>query len=322
MPLRLVLMGTGEFAVPPFRALLGSDHSVVGVLTQPDRSGRGHHQHINPVKEMSVALNVPVFQPERVNRREMLDTLRSLNADVFIVAAYGQILKPELLAIPRLGAFNLHGSLLPRHRGAAPVQYSIWTGDTKTGVTIFQIEPALDSGPIVGKIETSIGPTETSGELMLRLAELSVPLTLQAIQQLADGTAVFEKQDDSQVTLAPKIARESQTIDWSQSCHQIDCHVRAMQPWPKASTILSRDGQTALRCTIQQVGLSPNLSLPSLPSVVGSLYECHGRLFAAAGDGWLEILRIQPDGRKSMDGRSFINGHSITSNDRFIRDDH
>ncbi len=320
MPLRLVLMGTGEFAVPPFRALLGSEHSVVGVLTQPDRSGRGHHQHINPVKEMAVAHDVPVFQPERVNRPEMLDTLRSLNADAFIVAAYGQILKPELLAIPRLGAFNLHGSLLPRHRGAAPVQYSIWKGDSVTGVTIFQIEPALDSGPIVGKIETSIGPSETSGELMLRLADLSVPLTLQVVQQLADGTALFEKQDASQVTLAPKIARESGAIDWSHSCLRIDCHVRAMQPWPKASTILSRDGQPAIRCTIQQVGLSPNLALPSLPSVTGSLHECHGRLFAAAGDGWLEILRIQPDGRKSMDGRSFINGHSITSSDRFVRD--
>jgi methionyl-tRNA formyltransferase len=320
MPLRLVLMGTGEFAVPPFRALLGSEHSVVGVLTQPDRSGRGHHQHVNPVKEMAVAKNVPVFQPERVNRPEMLDTLRSLNADVFIVAAYGQILKPELLAIPRLGAFNLHGSLLPRHRGAAPVQYSIWKGDTTTGITIFQIEPALDSGPMIGQVQTLIGASETSGELMLRLAELSVPLTLRVVQQLADGTAVFERQDSSQVTLAPKIAKESGAIDWSQSCHQIDCHVRAMQPWPKASTSLQRDGHPALRCTIQQVGLSPNLALPSRPSVAGSLHECDGRLFAAAGDGWLEILRIQPDGRKGTDGRSFINGHSITSNDRFVPD--
>ena len=320
MPLRLVLMGTGEFAVPPFRALLGSEHSVVGVLTQPDRSGRGHHQHVNPVKEMAVACNVPVFQPERVNRPEMLDTLRSLKADVFIVAAYGQILKPELLAIPRLGAFNLHGSLLPRHRGAAPVQYSIWKGDTTTGVTIFQIEPALDSGPVVGKVETPIGLSESSGELMLRLAELSVPLTLRVVQQLADGTAVFERQDSSQVTLAPKIARESGAIDWSQSCHQIDCHVRAMQPWPKASTILQRDGQSAGRCTIQQVGRSTDLLLPSLPSVAGRLQEHHGRLFAAAGDGWLEILRVQPDGRKSMDGRSFVNGYSITSNDRFVGD--
>lgn len=320
MPLRLVLMGTGEFAVPPFRALLGSEHSVVGVLTQPDRTGRGHHQHVNPVKEMAVARNVPVFQPERVNRPEILDALRSLNADVFIVAAYGQILKPELLAIPRLGAFNLHGSLLPRHRGAAPVQYSIWKGDAITGVTIFQIEAALDSGPIVGKIETPIGPFETSGELMLRLAELSVPLTLQVLQQLADGTAVFEKQDDSLVTLAPKIARESGVIDWSNSCHQIDCHVRAMQPWPKASTILQRDGQTAIRCTVQQVGLAEDLLLPSLPSIAGSLQEHQGRLFAATGDGWLEILRIQPDGRKSMDGRSFVNGYSINSYDRFVRE--
>ena len=126
MPLRIVLMGTGDFAVPPFRGLLNSPHEIVGVLTQPDKTGRGHHQHATPVKELAVAKSVPVFQPERINRPEMLDTLRSLQADVFIVAAYGQILKPELLAIPRLGAFNLHGSLLPRHRGASPVQYAIW----------------------------------------------------------------------------------------------------------------------------------------------------------------------------------------------------
>ena len=255
-------MGTGDFAVPPFRALLNSEHTISGVLTQPDKVGRGHHQHLNPVKELAAAQSVPVFQPERVNRPEVFDLLRSLQADLFIVAAYGQILKPELLAIPRLGAFNLHGSLLPRHRGAAPVQYSIWKGDSVTGVTIFQIEPSLDSGPIVGRVETSIGKNETSSELMLRLAELSVPLTLDVVQQLENGTAVFKPQNPALVTLAPKIPREAGVIDWSKSSREIDCHIRAMQPWPKASSILQREGQPELRCIVSQVSILDDSNWP------------------------------------------------------------
>lgn len=317
MPLRIVLMGTGEFAVPPFRAVLESAHAVAGVLTQPDRTGRGHHQHVNVVKELASQHGVPVYQPEKVNRPEMLDTLRSLQADLFLVAAYGQILKPELLAIPGLGAFNLHGSLLPRHRGAAPVQYSIWKGDTRTGVTLFQIEPALDSGPMVGKVETDIGDQESSGDLMLRLADLCVPMTLETIQKLADGTAVFERQDESLVTLAPKITKEAGAINWSASRREIDCHVRAMQPWPKASTTLVRIEQPPLRCIILQVAAAPDIHPARSTPVCGEVSEHAGRLFAAAGDGWLEVLRIQPEGRKAVDGRSFLNGHSLHSGDRF-----
>jgi len=156
MPLRVVLFGTGTFALPPFAAMIESDHDVVAVYTQPDRTGRGHHRHVNPVKVLAEDHGVPVRQPERVNVSEVLDELRAFKADVFIVAAYGQILKPEFLAIPPLGAFNLHGSLLPRHRGAAPVQYSIWKGDSEAGVTMFQIEPSLDSGPMVGKVATPL----------------------------------------------------------------------------------------------------------------------------------------------------------------------
>lgn len=317
MALKIVLMGTGDFAVPPFRALLNSQHEIVGVLTQPDKTGRGHHQHVNPVKELAVAKAVPVFQPERVNRPEMLNTLRSLEADAFVVAAYGQILKPELLAIPRLGAFNLHGSLLPRHRGAAPVQYAIWKGDSVTGVTIFQIELALDSGPMVGRIETPIGEAETSGELMLRLAELSVPLTLEVLQKLEAGTAVFESQDATLVTFAPKIPREAGVIDWSKSRYEIGCHVRAMQPWPKASSVLQRRDQPPLRCIVLHVAAMNDSGAPPGGIVPGSVLEHHGRLLVAAGDGWLEILKLQPEGRKAVDGRAFVNGYPLAEGDRF-----
>jgi methionyl-tRNA formyltransferase len=238
---------------------------------------------------------------------------------VFVVAAYGQILKPALLAIPRLGAFNLHGSLLPRHRGAAPVQYAIWKGDPVTGVTIFQIEVALDSGPIVGRVETPIGESETSGELMLRLADLSVPLALDVLQKLAAGTAVFEPQDVKLVTFAPKIPREAGVIDWSKSRHEIDCHVRAMQPWPKASSVLQRRDQPPLRCIIVHVsgaGLPDNV--PDHSRIPGRVLEHHGRLLVAAGDGWLEILKLQPEGRKAVDGRAFVNGYPLTEGDQFV----
>lgn len=316
MALRVVLMGTGDFAVPPFRAVLESSHQVVAALTQPDKIGRGHHQHVNVVKQLAESYGVPVLQPERVNRAEILDQLRSFQADVFLVAAYGQILKPALLEIPRLGAFNLHGSLLPRHRGAAPVQYSIWKGDTQTGVTIFQIELALDSGPMIGKVETTIGARETSGELMLRLAELSVPLTLDALSQLEAGTARFEKQDESFVTLSPKIAREDGNIAWTQSNREIDCQIRAMQPWPKASTILRRPGHTDVRCIILAVQpLAANEAAASAQP--GSVTAVNGRLIVKTGDAALEVLTIQPEGRKAVDGRSFLNGHPIPDGTKF-----
>jgi methionyl-tRNA formyltransferase len=318
MPLKIVLMGTGDFAVPSFRAMLNSPHEIVGVLTQPDKTGRGHHHHANPVKELAVAKSVPVFQPERVNRPEMLETLRSLRADVFLVAAYGQILKSELLAIPRLGAFNLHGSLLPRHRGAAPVQYAIWKGDSVTGVTIFQIELTLDSGPMVGRIETPISETETSGELMLRLAELSVPLTLEVVQKLEAETAVFEPQDTALVTLAPKIPREAGVIDWAKSGHEIDCHIRAMQPWPKASSVLYRRDHPPLRCIVSRVTSVPENAFPLQISIPGRIQEHQGRLLVGTGDGWLEILKLQPEGRKAVDGRAFVNGYPLTEGDGFL----
>lgn len=313
MGLRIVLMGTGEFALPPFSALLASStHQVVGVYTQPERSGRGHHRHVNKVRVLAEEHGVPVFQPQKVNTTEALQELAALQADVFIVAAYGQILKPELLAIPRLGAFNLHGSLLPRHRGAAPVQYSIWKGDTLAGVTIFQIEPALDSGPMVGKVETEIGATETSGELMLRLADLSVPLTLQTVDALEDGSAEFELQDVDQVTLAPKIRKEDGVIDWGRSAPEIDCHVRAMQPWPKAVTWLHTEGRKPIRCILHTVR-----ALSESGPQAGVIRREGSRLLVGCGSGSLEVVTVQPEGKKAMEAVGFVNGYGVADGSRF-----
>lgn len=313
--MRIVLMGTGEFALPAFRAVLGSVHEVVAVVTQPDKVGRGHHQHVNVVKLLGESGGLPVLQPERVNRPEVLEALRGFGADVFLVASYGQILKPELLSIPRLGAFNLHGSLLPKYRGAAPVQYSIWEGERTTGVTIFQIEPALDSGPMVGRVETEIGEEETSGELMLRLAELCVPLTLEVLDQLERGVACFEVQDPAAVVLAPKIPREAGQLDFRRGVRRIDCQLRALQPWPKCSAVLQREGQEPLRCLLllgkRWAGTEPGACN------VGVVRVVEGRPVVCCGDGWLELLRVQPDGRRAMDGRSFVNGTAGLDGSRF-----
>lgn len=321
MSLKIVLLGTGEFALPAFKALMESEHQVVGLFTQPDRTGSGHHRHVNPVKELALSHQIPVFQPPRINQTESLDQLESLGADLFVVAAYGQILKPALLSIPRLGAFNLHGSLLPRHRGAAPVQYSIWKGDRLTGVTIFRIEPELDSGPIAGSISTEILAEETSGELMLRLADLCVPLTLEVVRQLALGTAEQQPQEHSQRTLAPRIEKEQGCIDWHQTMREIDCHIRAMQPWPRAYTWLFRSGQPALRCLILKVNLPVDVAESDSSTVVetqpGIIRVRSGNLEVETSNGWLQVVKIQPEGKKAMDVAAFLNGYPLTDDARF-----
>ena len=314
MGLKIVLFGTGEFALPVFKRLICSEtHEVVGVYTQPDRTGRGHHRHVNQVKELGQNHGIPVFQPLKVNSDEALNELRQLDADIFVVAAYGQILKQEFLDIAPMGAFNLHGSLLPRHRGAAPVQYSIWKGDREGGVTMFQIERGLDSGPMIANVATDIGPKETSGDLMTRLAELSVDLTVTALEELEAGRAQFVTQDESQVTLAPRIPKTAGVIDWNQSAEEIDCHVRAMQPWPKASSELTCRDRKPLRCILidvdpvsEETGRQP-----------GSIQSTRGQVLVQTGKGCLKLNTIQPAGKQAMNAASFVNGYNLSDDASF-----
>lgn len=305
------MMGTGEFALPAFRALLESSHAVVGLVTQPDRTGRGHHHHVNPLKELAIAAGVPVLQPARASSPEALEQLRALAADLYVVAAYGQILSTRLLQTPRLGAINLHASLLPKYRGAAPIQYAIWHGETRTGVTIFQIVRELDAGPILGTVETDIGPHETSGELQTRLAELAPPLLLQVVGEIEHGTARPVPQDASRATFAPRIAKEAGCIDWSQTARQIGCHVRAMQPWPMPYTFLHQGAAAPLRVLVPEVRTAE--ASPSFaPAVPGTIVPSSmGRLLVATGDAPLEIVRIQPSGKRGMTAAEFLRGHPL-----------
>lgn len=313
MSLRLVMLGTGSFALSTFQGLYETSHEVVGLVTQPDRTGRGHHTHTNPMKELALEHGTPVFQPPKANDAESLDRLREFDADLFVTAAYGQILSAELLSIPRLGAINVHASLLPKYRGAAPIQFAIINGETETGITIFRIEPKLDAGPVLGVIKTDIGPKETYGELQDRLAELAVPLTCQVVNDLAAGTAQEITQDASLVTKAPRLRKEDGAIPWQKSSRLVDCHIRGVQPWPKPSTVL-HSGDTTIRMLVLEVETSghPVSGEPGTVDIVD-----RKRLFVKTGDGSVELLSVQPNGKRPMTPAEFLNGKSVKPGDHF-----
>jgi methionyl-tRNA formyltransferase len=317
MGLRLVMMGTGSFAVPTFQGLFNSPHEVVGLVTQPDRTGRGHHHHVNPMKELAQAHKTPVFQPQRANGEDSLARLREFAADLIVVAAYGQILSADLLSIPRLGAINVHASLLPKYRGAAPINYAILCGEVETGVTIFQIEPHLDAGPMLARVATPIGPKETAGELEQRLASLAVAPTLEVIGQLESGTTRPLPQDRRQVTKAPRMPKQMGEVDWSQPSARIACHIRAMQPWPKPYTFLHQSGRDPLRTLIldvEPVDL-PESARPTSPGDVAVVSD--DDLLVRTGDGAVAIREIQPAGKRAMPVADFLHGHAVHLGDQF-----
>ena len=326
------MMGTGEFALPTFARLYESPHQVVGLYTQPDRKGRGHHHHPHPMKETAVAHGTPVFQPENVNTPESLDSLRSLNPDVCLVAAYGQILSKDLLTIPRLGAYNVHASLLPKYRGAAPIQYAIWKGETETGITIFRIEPKLDAGPVVGVEKTPIGEKETYGELQTRLAELAVPLVLRILDDLAEDRLTGEVQNAAEVTKAPRLKKTDGEIRWDQSAQEIGWHIRAMQPWPAPYTFFHQPGHRPIRLIVTDVMPIADEELPAedpprhyLPLVKAPpgavIYADNHRLLVQTGEGLLEILQLRPEGKRDMPAGDFLHGHSVRPGDRLGPED-
>lgn len=307
--LRIAMLGTGDFAVPTFRVLLDSPHTVVGLVTQPERIGRGHHQHAeSAIKRLAIERGVPVLQPENVNTPEVLASLRSLNADLFVVAAYGQILSDELLGIPPRGSINVHASLLPKYRGAAPINYAIWKGETETGVSIIQIQPRLDAGPILAVVKTPIGPRETAGELEERLAHLGPEPTLRVIDQNVAGTLSPVPQDPALVVRAPKLKKQQGLINWSQSAAQIDCHVRAMQPWPNAFTFVHSAGKKPQRLIVLEI--EPRSATETAPPG-HVLASAPGTLLVATGTAPVEIVRLQPEGKRAMIADEFLRGNPL-----------
>jgi methionyl-tRNA formyltransferase len=327
--MRLVMMGTGTFAEPTFEALLGGPHPVIGLVTQPDRVAgqeRGSTRQTGKgMKAIAQEKGIPVFQPESINTPEGVAQLKEWQADLFVVAAYGQILSKEVLEAAPRGGINVHGSLLPKYRGAAPVAWAIYHGEVRTGVTIIRMTTGLDAGDMLAQEAIDILPDETAGELEARLAPLGARLALKVIDELAAGKAQGLKQDKSQVTKALKLKKEDGLIDWTRDVVEVCNHIRAMQPWPTAYTFLHRKGKPPVRVLITRAivgGIAAFSALPGDPQA-GELFMRGGpqpNLHVWAGRqgvGGVKILELQPAGKKRMSAEEFLRGHPIKEGDHF-----
>lgn len=314
MPLKIVMMGTGDFAVPTFRALLESPHQILGLYTQPDRPTVGRHKQHHPMRDLALEKGLSLFQPEKINTPEALAELEALGADLFFVAAYGQILSRKLLAMPRLGAINSHASLLPKYRGAAPINYAILKGETQTGVTIIDIIPQLDAGPMLGSAEIDILPDETAGELEVRLADLAPALGLRVIKEIESGRATRIPQNEAEVTFSPKMSKEMGLIDWTRSAQEIHNHIRAMQPWPTPVTFLYQPDKPPRRLVIRKVRVASEMKPSNLPP--GTLCEVQKHTcFVQTADHPVELLEVQPEGKRVQTIDEFLRGNSLQVRD-------
>jgi methionyl-tRNA formyltransferase len=327
--MRLVMMGTGTFAEPTFEALVASfGGDVVGLVTQPERDAgnkRGSTRQTGKgMANIARAANVPVAQPESINTPEGLDQLRAMKPDLLVVAAYGQILSKDVLSIPARGTINVHASLLPKYRGAAPVAYALLGGEAQTGVTIIKVTPGLDSGDMILQDALNILPDDTTGTLEARLATLGAKLAVEAAHKYATGGPVEGvKQDPALVTKAPKIKKEFGLIDWTKPADYIERFVRAMQPWPTAYTFLHRPGKEPMRVIVSRTGdiLSP---------LAGDMEPEKGKLVELTDPPYLgvmcdpegvpsvlEIVELQLAGKKKMTAEEFLRGYPVIEGMRF-----
>jgi methionyl-tRNA formyltransferase len=321
---RIVMLGTGTFAEPTLEALLAGPDPVVGVFTQPDRDAgnkRGSTRQVGRgMKEIAAEKSVPVFQPESINSAEGVAMLRSVQPDLLVVAAYGQILSKEVLGIPTQGAINVHGSLLPKYRGAAPIAHAILNGETETGVTIIRMSAGLDAGEMLANAAIQISD-ETAGELESKLAPIGAKLALETIERLRAGPNVGEKQDPKLVTKAPKLTKEMGLIDWTKPADQVCRQIRAMQPWPTAYTYLHRSGKRPTRVIIykvEQSGYCLSLAPGPPPGTIDAASDVISVECGSPPRCISVIVReLQPAGKKRMTAEEFLRGHPLKEGDRF-----
>jgi methionyl-tRNA formyltransferase len=311
--MNIVFFGTPRFAVPTLQHLIDSRHIVSGIFTQPDRPrGRGQKVTFAPVKALAIEHHIPVLQPDRLKPPEVADRLRAWNADVGVVAAYGRILPEHLLTIPRLGMINVHASLLPRYRGAAPVHRAVMNGDAETGVTIMRVVKELDAGAMFAKATRPIGPDDTSDVVEEALADAGAKLLLTVLDQMDAGTAREEPQNDSQATYAPRLTKEEGLVDWSQAAGTIHNRVRGLYPWPHAYTYINGKRLIVLRTRVAAAGRE---APPCTPGTVVNVEPDAIRV--ATGEGDLAILEVQPEGRRAMRVHDFVLGHQVAPGDVF-----
>jgi methionyl-tRNA formyltransferase len=310
------MIGTGPFAVPTFRELLASRHDVTLLIATPLRLCRGKRAKVDcPMRKVAEQRGLPIFDPEDINASSSIARLAEEKADVFVVCDYGQILSKDALATARLGGINLHGSLLPKYRGAAPINWAIDHGETETGVTVIHMTPKVDAGPCIAQASTPIGPEETAIELEERLCELGAPLILQTLDHLEAGDAEPLPQDPALASRAPRLKKTDGLIDWSRPAAGVKNHVRAMEPWPKAYTFWRRANSEPLRVIL---GPMTVIDEPTEAAEPGTALEAESnRLVVAAGEGAVLLTSVQPAGKRMLQVDEFLRGYHVQVGDRF-----
>lgn len=304
----LLFLGTPAFAVPSLEKLLKSGHKVAGVVTQPDRPrGRCRTPQPPSVKELALSKSLPVFQPQKPSDPQFLSSIKQLDADCAAVVAYGRVLPKEFLALFRHGAVNLHASLLPKYRGAAPIQWALIRGETETGITVFELDEQLDHGPVLLQKKTPIKPEEDAATLALRLAEIGSRALIEALDLIDTGMTSPVPQDDTQATLAPLLTKADGVIRWNLPASEIRNRVRGLQPWPGAVTRVGDKSLKILAATAVEQPVSGTLGVPG---TVVSASQQEG-LFVQTGEGVLRIDRLQPAGGSPMSAAEFLRGHPL-----------
>ena len=305
--MRVVFMGTPDFAVPSLQKLLDAGFEVCAVYTQPDKpKGRGHKLQAPPVKELALQHEIPVFQPTSLRKEEVQQELQSFQPDVIVVVAYGKILPKAVLDLPRLGCINVHGSLLPKYRGAAPIQWTVINGDGTGGVTTMFMGEGLDTGDMLLKAETPVGAEETAGQLFDRLKDLGADLLLETLEKLEQGTLTPVPQNEEVATHAPMLSKELSVIDWSKPARELHNLIRGLNPWPSAYSYL--DGKKLKIHASRVVEGSGE---------AGKAFAKDGNLLVYCGEDALELTEIQTENGKRMDGKSYLLGHPLNKDSRF-----
>lgn len=300
--MKILFMGTPGFAVPCLESLIKAGHNICGVFTQPDKpKGRGHKLTAPPVKEVAIKNNIEVFQPDKIRNAETLSIIKGLEPEIIVVVAYGKILPKEIIDYPKYGCVNVHASLLPKYRGAAPIQWSIINGEKTTGVTTMYMNEGLDTGDMLLKSSTIINDDETSGDLHDRLSFIGADLILKTLNEISKGTIKRKKQNDDEASYSPMLDKSLCNIDWNKAAINIHNLVRGLNPWPTASTILNGNILKIHKTKVSNIkGGSPGEIISLNPFVV-----------SCSGDTSLEILELQLLGKKRMSSEEFLRGHKI-----------
>jgi len=306
-PLNIIFAGTPDFAAQHLQALIDSPHNVIAVYTQPDKpAGRGKKLQASPVKQLAEQHQIPVYQPKSLRKPETQAELTALHADVMVVVAYGLILPQAVLDAPTYGCLNVHGSLLPRWRGAAPIQRAIWAGDKQTGVTIMQMDAGLDTGDMLHKVFFDIDLQDTSADLYHKLAEIAPNALIEVLNHLTDGTFIAEPQDGTQSNYAEKLSKEEAKLDWQLSAAQLERNIRAFNPWPMAYLQLTDEQGNPQTLKVYQATV-----LPSVSQTPGTIISADKNgIQIATADGVLNLLQLQPAGKKPMSTQDLLNGRA------------